>query len=354
MGKGFPFRLAGLLSLSLLAACARTLPAPVVYKDNPPGPTRPAAAPVVEPRTAHTPPSPGFSRDTPPRRHAVSSRAAPAATPASEAAYRIITVRPRDTLFGLGRRYGTGAAAIVQANGLRPPYRLVPGQKLRIPLLRRHVVARGETLYGISRRYGTDVYAIARLNGLGEPYRLRPGQVLKLPAPREKTIAPARVAKPPVLAQKAKPSAAPVRAKPNPSSPGGGRTAFIWPVHGKVISRFGPKANGRQNDGINIAIRRNEKIRAVAPGTVVYAGNELKGFGNLVLIRHRGGYTSAYAHNARLLVRRGDKIAQGQVIALGGSSGSVTRPQLHFEIRKGRKAINPLIVLKRAAARPMG
>lgn len=364
MGRRQAFKLAGLLSLSLLAACTRTVPAPVVYKDNPPESIRPTAPSAVPPRTANTPPPAGFSRDAPTRRHIFSSRGEPAPAAAPGPGYRVITVRPRDTLFGLGQRYGTGAAAIVQANRLQPPYRLVPGQKLRIPMLRKHIVVRGETLYGISRRYDTDVYTLARLNRLAEPYRLRPGQVLKLPARREpatrqsmnreKAIDTVKAVKPQALAQKGKHPLASVDIKTKPPVPRGGQTAFIWPVHGKVISRFGPKANGRQNDGINIAIKRNEKIRAVAPGTVVYAGNELKGFGNLVLIRHHGGYTSAYAHNARLLVRRGDKIAQGQVIALGGSSGSVTRPQLHFEIRKGRTAINPLIVLKRPSTRPMG
>ncbi len=352
MRKGNPFRLAGLLVLLLLAACTRTLPAPVVYRDSPPRDASPRTL-IAKAPPAVRPAPPSVSR---PVRSGISSspsrRAEERKSPKSTG-YRIITIRPRDTLYGLGRRYGVGAAAIVQANGLRPPYRLIPGQKLRIPRLRRHVVARGETLFAISRRYDTDVYAIARLNGLGEPYRLRPGQVLRLPAAgTTPSAAPQKAAAPSGPPRVAKQDA--IRNKPRrKTAPSAERSAFIWPVRGKVISRFGPKPNGRQNDGINIAIRANEKIRAAAPGTVVYAGNELKGFGNLVLIRHRGGYTSAYAHNARLLVRRGDRIAQGQVIALGGSSGSVTSPQLHFEIRKGRKAINPLIVLKRSTARPM-
>ncbi len=352
MRKGNPFRLAGLLVLLSLAACTRTLPAPVVYRDSPPRSLTPPRSVIAE--------APSARPASPPVRTAVRGGVSSSAIRRVEERkspaggdYRIITIRPRDTLYGLGRRYGVGAAAIVQANGLRPPYRLVPGQKLRIPRLRRHVVARGETLFAISRRYGTDVYVIARLNGLGEPYRLRPGQVLRLPAAgTAPSSSRQRVAAPPKPSRVAKQGT--IRDKPRRKTrPSAGRSAFIWPVRGKVISRFGPKSNGRQNDGINIAIRANEKIRAAAPGTVVYAGNELKGFGNLVLIRHRGGYTSAYAHNARLLVRRGDRIAQGQVIALGGSSGSVTSPQLHFEIRKGRKAINPLIVLQRATARPM-
>ena len=108
-----------------------------------------------------------------------------------------------------------------------------------------------------------------------------------------------------------------------------------------MISRFGPKEGGRHNDGINIRVPFGAEVRAAEAGVVVYAGNELKGFGNLVLIRHDGGWVSAYGHNATLHVERGQKVSRGQKIALAGSTGSVSEPQVHFELRKGSRAVDP-------------
>jgi murein DD-endopeptidase MepM/ murein hydrolase activator NlpD len=120
---------------------------------------------------------------------------------------------------------------------------------------------------------------------------------------------------------------------------------FIWPVDGKVVSRFGPAKDNQRNDGINIAAPVGAPVKASAPGTVAYAGNELRGFGNMVLLRHADGWVTAYAHNSSLLVEKGDTVGQGQTIARVGSSGNVDTPQLHFELRKGTKAVDPLKVL---------
>jgi murein DD-endopeptidase MepM/ murein hydrolase activator NlpD len=120
-----------------------------------------------------------------------------------------------------------------------------------------------------------------------------------------------------------------------------GSLSFQWPVRGRVISDFGSTASGERNDGINIATQLGTPIHAAASGQVSYAGNELKGYGNLVLIRHSGNYVTAYAHAERLIVARGDTVTQGQVIGYAGDTGDVTEPQLHFEIRHGVEAINP-------------
>ena len=117
---------------------------------------------------------------------------------------------------------------------------------------------------------------------------------------------------------------------------------FLWPVKGKVLSSYGGKSAGLQNDGINISAPRGAPVRAAENGVVAYSGNELRGFGNLLLLKHTGGWITAYAHNDTLLVKRGDKIKKGQTIAKVGSSGSVQNPQLHFELRKGKKAIDPI------------
>src|SRR5690606_37185582 len=134
-------------------------------------------------------------------------------------------------------------------------------------------------------------------------------------------------------------SAAVDEAADPPSATG---TSFRWPVRGRIISGFGPKPNGERNDGINLAVPEGTSVKAAEAGTVIYAGNELAGYGNLVLVRHADGWVSAYAHNSEITVKRGDTVKRGQTIAAAGMSGSVNAPQVHFELRKGAKPVNPL------------
>ena len=144
------------------------------------------------------------------------------------------------------------------------------------------------------------------------------------------------------------PSSAAVTSQPLP--PVGDAPAFAWPVSGKVVSDFGATADGGKNDGINIAAAMQTPIHASASGTVTYAGDELKNYGNLVLVKHSGGYTTAYAHADRLLVSRGDFVARGQVIGYLGQTGDVSSPQLHFELRSGTTPVNPHSYLSSATA----
>jgi murein DD-endopeptidase MepM/ murein hydrolase activator NlpD len=132
--------------------------------------------------------------------------------------------------------------------------------------------------------------------------------------------------------------------------PLGDAPVFAWPVSGPVVSDYGANANGGKNDGINIAVPANTPIHASASGTVTYAGNELKDYGNLILVKHSGGYTTAYAHADRLVVSRGDFVARGQVIGYVGQTGDVSRPQLHFEIRTATTPVNPHTYLAAATA----
>jgi murein DD-endopeptidase MepM/ murein hydrolase activator NlpD len=120
---------------------------------------------------------------------------------------------------------------------------------------------------------------------------------------------------------------------------------FDWPLRGQLVGTFGPQAGGVQNDGINIAVPKGTPVKAAAAGNVLYAGEEVRGFGKLVLIGHADGYVSAYAHNDELSVTRGASVAKGQVVAKVGQTGNVTSPQLHFEIRQRNKAIDPLPLL---------
>jgi murein DD-endopeptidase MepM/ murein hydrolase activator NlpD len=131
-----------------------------------------------------------------------------------------------------------------------------------------------------------------------------------------------------------------VAAIPDPAPRAGAR--FRWPVEGKIVSRFGAKKGGLHNDGLNIEAPAGTQVVAAENGVVAYAGNELRGFGNLLLIRHADGWITAYAHNEKLLVKQGDKVRRGQPIATVGSSGNVSSPQLHFEVRKGTDPVDPL------------
>lgn len=286
-----------------------------------------------------------------------------------------VTVQSGDSLWLIAQREGITLAELIRTNGLKSPYRILPGQRLKLPRKRVYTVRAGDSLYGIAERYNLGRHQLARANGLASPYRIFPGQRLVLPrspapvkpptvkaasrdviesrgasvpparpsksAPRKTASAPQEtvrpIAKRPVTVTKKEP----VKVTPAPAGP------LAWPVSGRVISRFGPKKGGLFNDGINLAVPKGTSIRAAGDGTVVYAGNELRGFGNLLLVRHGGGLTTAYAHNDKLLVQRGDRVRRGQSIAQAGQTGGVDQPQLHFEIRKGKRAIDPVKLLGR-------
>lgn len=148
---------------------------------------------------------------------------------------------------------------------------------------------------------------------------------------------------------------APVTSKPlgsinKPQAPAAGAPVFVWPVSGRVLSDFGATTTGGRNDGINIAAPTGTPIRASSSGFITYAGDELKGYGNLVLIKHSGGYTTAYAHADRLVVVKGDYVASGQVIGYAGETGDVSSPQVHFEIRSNTTPVNPRSYLTTTSA----
>ena len=272
-------------------------------------------------------------------------------------------VKSGDTLSRVVAKTGAGADAIARANKLAPPYVVRPGQKLAIPAGRYHRVRRGERGIAIARAYGVDWQRIANLNHLEEPYLLRDGERLLLPTTgevakmsMEERARAFRIdiddlvsGNEPALPSKTKP-AAPVRkpktpvpetvavAEPPPKTFSG---RFSWPLRGAILRGFGQQATGARNDGINIRAKLGETVRAAADGVVAYAG-DLAGFGKLVLIRHGGGWLTAYGHAGKLLVTRGEAVERGQPIANAGATGSAREPQLHFEIRDGRSPVNPL------------
>jgi murein DD-endopeptidase MepM/ murein hydrolase activator NlpD len=323
-----------------------------------------------------------------------------AAAPAPAASIgTTIIVGTSDTLDGLSKRYNVSQAAILQANGYRGPRALSPGQSLIIPRQgsvavpavaaaparpaaagSTHYVNRGDTLMSISRKNNVPVADIARANGLSPTAQLKLGSKINVPAARSaaavptasapaplgapSTIAaapvapvataPARVAavEPQQKARLASATTTPEEAAPEAPTKAaeatGALPTFRWPVRGRVATGYGAKTNGKSNDGINIAVPEGTPVKAAEDGVVAYAGNELKGYGNLVLVRHSNGYVTAYAHASELMVKRGETIKRGQVIMKSGQSGEVSSPQLHFEIRKGSSPVDPLQFLNGA------
>jgi murein DD-endopeptidase MepM/ murein hydrolase activator NlpD len=307
-----------------------------------------------------------------------------------------IIVGTSDTLEILSRRYNVSAAAIMQANGYKGPRVLSPGQQLIIPHQTAavaapaltapaskpvavasaassiHVVNHGDTLLSIARRNHVSVAELAKANSLDPRAKLKLGMKLNVPGAKSAAIVPAAqpvavaAAQPAVVAAPVKMAAADTQQKarlaqagPTAEEPAvetpikaseatGALPTFRWPVRGKVITAYGAKANGKANDGINLAVPEGTPVKAAEDGVVAYSGNELKGYGNLVLVRHSNGYVTAYAHASELLVKRGDTIKRGQIIAKSGQSGEVGSPQLHFEIRKGSSPVDPLQFLNGA------
>ena len=267
-----------------------------------------------------------------------------------------------DSLYGIARRFGLPIRAVIDANDLQPPYALSIGQALAVPRAQVHEVAPGDTVYNIAQRYNVDRSELVRLNGIQPPHTIPLGRKLVLPtpgsavqaepAPTEVAYAPSDPPAPAAPPAAAVPSAPPKPAVAEPRSgaavraalanpPARAGSAFLWPVQGPMLSSYGAKSGGEHNDGINIAAPRGTPVRAAENGVVAYAGEELKGFGKLLLVKHADGWVTAYAHNEELLVAAGDPVKRGQTIAKVGSSGHVDRPQLHFEVRRGTRAVNP-------------
>jgi lipoprotein NlpD len=198
-----------------------------------------------------------------------------------------------------------------------------------------HVISRGETLYEIAWRYGKDYRDIARINHIQSPYIIYPGQKLSINGTRRPKLSNIKTPKPPSPKQQQ-------NALPNIHQ------GWDWPTKGTIIKRFALKG-ATPSKGIDISGTMGTPIRAASGGKVVYSGAGLRGYGQLIIIKHNDAYLSAYAHNRRLLVREGESINKGQVIAEMGQTDSDT-VKLHFEIRKNGKPIDPLPILPRYSA----
>lgn len=292
-----------------------------------------------------------------------------------------VIVQRGDTLIGIARRHNLGVQPLAAANGMAPPYRLRPGQVLHLP--------------GVTPVAPPPVAVASGGSALGSPGATQPSFQPASPsvtatvpaAPTGRTVTAEALPPPPsaapTISQPAPPLAGAVATQPPASPP---RTAeasraeappgqapaareqaasrptaepaprrlppgrFAWPVRGEVVSGFGSKGGGMVNDGLNIAAPRGTPVRAAAEGVVLYSGNEVRGFGNLVLIRHDNGWVTAYGHADRVLVRQGQRVRLGEEIARVGSTGAVGSPQLHFQVRRDGKPVDPAAHLERAVA----
>lgn len=255
----------------------------------------------------------------------------------------IHVVQKGDTVHSIANRYKVSMRALINKNDLSAPYIINLYERLILPPPNTYTVKRGDSLYTISRAFGVDMSRLSRTNNLRAPYKIYPGDVLRIPDGGEMSATGnTRIASTSVSKAAPKPSAA---SKPVPKSvqvaPPPSNGPFAWPVRGKVLSSYGPKADGLHNDGINIAARKGEPVKAAQNGVVAYVGDQIQGFGNLILLRHEDRYMSAYGHLDKISVTKGQVIQKGQAIGQAGMTGNVDTPQLHFEIRRGTKALNP-------------
>lgn len=264
-------------------------------------------------------------------------------------ACNVVRVNKGDTLYSIARRENVSVRSLIERNNLKAPYRIFPGQRLIIPRQRYYTVKKGDTLYSIAKRNDMTVAQLARINNLKEPYTISPGQRLKLTDWEENTTSANTTTNTQTTQATKTTKTTTTTAKTttkNVTIPKSAQSKrFSKPANGKIIQKFGSTENAH-NDGINIAGKLGDPIKAADKGQVVYAGNELKGYGNLLLIKHNDGWITAYAHNDKLLVKKGAQVTQGQKIATMGKTGAVKTPQLHFEVRYKTKVVNPELYLK--------
>lgn len=285
-----------------------------------------------------------------------------------------------DTLYSLAKKYDVSVDELARLNNLSEPYQLSVGQKLNVnvnlpeykddvltvrkPQVSSHTVMRvdlqeikiapGDTLYSLSRKYSVPVNDLAVMNNIKPPFNLSVGQVLRVPDLKDKQMSVKTVANTDSKSvESVKEKSVPVKkissdpSKKLPKITARSSSVFSWPLRGRILSDYGAKPNGLFNDGINIAAAKGSAVKAAENGVVAYAGNEVKGMGNLIIIQHDAGWMTVYAHMDSMNVKRGAKVAVGQQIGVVGETGKVDTPQLHFEIRKGTKAYNPSSYLKK-------
>ena len=299
-------------------------------------------------------------------------------------------VEQGDNLYIIAKKHRVSLQDIIMVNTLQPPYKILKGQYLQIPSKQQYHIQKGDSLSLLSRRFGVSIHELASMNNLKKPYILRAGAYLYYPSYH----IPLKTPEPPVSKPNAKQAIslvtlndieaitikpiAPITSSSTLSTQNdvnniSGQTqntiittsqptknidiaiknalpkrsgSFLWPVKGKIIKKFGTTQDGFASDGISIAVPKGTNVKATEHGVVAYSGSAVKGFGKLILIKHEGGFVSAYGYNDENLVEKGQNVKKGDIIAITGSSGYAEKPSLHFQIRQHRKIINPEQVLE--------
>jgi murein DD-endopeptidase MepM/ murein hydrolase activator NlpD len=393
------------------AAVPAGQPSNTVTPPPPPAQTPPVPAPSAPTPAARPSPAP---YSPPPETSAAPRYRAPTVryvtdgkVVAARGMYRDYVVQKGDHLDAIARDLKTTRRELVEANRLGESYAIRPGRHLKVPVAKAYVAVSGDTLGGVAKRFGVSLGDLSNLNDLPERGRLTPGMFIALPdsyedhgpqritvteeayaAPRPRAVyhpAPASAAPAPlppaggayVPSPYALAAAAARRAQASESTPtyrppaytparpvettasqaamvSAGIGRFIWPVKGQVLSNFGATGVGRRNDGVDISAAAGAEVRAAASGEVVYAGDQVPGFGNLVLIKHASGWVSAYAHLGSVSVHMREMINQGELLGTVGMTGGVSQPQLHFELRyaptpsEKAKPLDPLLILPKS------
>lgn len=256
-----------------------------------------------------------------------------------------VVVGAGDTLYSISRKYAVPVNDLAVMNDLSAPFNLTVGQKLRVPNLNKAPVAQVVEVKTTEKQAVKVVVAdekkVAQVVQ-STPVKQKAQSAKSKNVEKQKKNEPEKV-------QVAKPVKK-ISSDPNkklPAITARSSSKFTWPVRGKILSNYGAKSNGLFNDGINISAARGSVVKAAENGVVAYAGNEVKGMGNLIIVQHDGGWMTVYAHLDSMVVRRGVKVTVGQKIGTVGKTGKVDSPQLHFEIRKGTKAYNPASYMKK-------
>lgn len=326
---------------------------------------RPGQKLVLRPGAGPESPAPRRVALTPPPAPVppVTERAAPRAPSAPEVAGSdTYTIRPGDNLYGIARRKKIKVATLMRINGITDARKLRPGMVLRLTPSAEGTPGGGPTPAptrvaappatapvspappaGAVTGRSTNPRVINE-GAAREPAAVQPRRVKSVPIPvTEEPVRRSETKPAPQARTTAPPASTTVRtAKVEERRVTTTSDKFRWPVRGRIVRNFGVKPDGTKNDGIDIAVPFGAEVHAAEAGVVAYAGDELKGYGNLVLIRHDNGWVSAYAHNELLLVKRGDTVTRGQVIAKAGKTGDVKKPTVHFELRQGSRPVDPV------------
>ena len=264
--------------------------------------------------------------------------APPMAPPSADVAAKYnstYVVKPGDSLYMIARANKVPFVELQQVNGITDPKKVMPGTTLKVPAAN---VAVAEVQQPAGELAPTAAAAAVTVPAVSAPAAERAAPQPAQPTIINGVVPPAAAIAPTGTAVKGDKIAV---ATPQAAAQAVASTKLRWPANGKIIAGFGGRPDGTHNDGINLSVPLGTEVHAAESGVVAYAGSELKGYGNLVLVRHDNGWVTAYAHNDEMLVKRGDKVKRGQVIAKAGKTGTVDQPQVHFELRQGSKPVDP-------------